>query len=200
MENVVVSYSTFSSPQLAKVQESARPQKTIGERFMVQKVSAASVGTRPSTPEGRSVSGNCFSSYGIFYVKKISLTPNTVISAAKIKEGVSVGPQIKQPKFEKLLRSKEKQVWNVCYQVSTSFLGNGKAENYKNLVEDMLALFQDFRCNMSLKIHFLDSHLNFYPDNCGQISDEHDECFHQDIANMEKGYQGNWSKGNVDCS
>ncbi|GBO27018.1 hypothetical protein AVEN_54478-1 [Araneus ventricosus] len=25
------------------------------------------------------VSGNCFSSYGIFYLKKISLTPNTVI-------------------------------------------------------------------------------------------------------------------------
>ncbi|GBN51405.1 hypothetical protein AVEN_64935-1 [Araneus ventricosus] len=125
----------------------------------------------------------------------VTQNPMTIRSAAKIKEGVSVGPQIKQlfrdPKFKKLLRSK------ACYQVSTSFLRNGKAENYKNLVEDMLALFQDFRCNMSLKIHFLDSHLNFYPDNCGQISDEHGECFHQDIANIKKRYQGNWSKGNV---
>ncbi|GBN25537.1 hypothetical protein AVEN_86749-1 [Araneus ventricosus] len=66
------------------------------------------------------------------------------LSVANIKEGVFVGPQIKQlfrdPKFEKLLRSKGKQVWD---QVSTNFLGNDKAENYKDLVEDMLALFQD---------------------------------------------------------
>ncbi|GBL86928.1 hypothetical protein AVEN_183460-1, partial [Araneus ventricosus] len=42
---------------LDQVQESARPQKpnTIGERFMVKEASAASVGTRPWTPEGRSL-------------------------------------------------------------------------------------------------------------------------------------------------
>ncbi|GBN42009.1 hypothetical protein AVEN_182619-1 [Araneus ventricosus] len=72
-------------------------------------------------------------------------------------------------------------------------LGNNKAENYKDLVEDMFALFQDFSCNMSLKFHFLDSHLNFFPDNCGQVSDEHSERLHEDIAKMEKRYQGNWS-------
>ncbi|GBN86114.1 hypothetical protein AVEN_76410-1, partial [Araneus ventricosus] len=54
----------------------------------------------------------------------------------------------------------------------------------------MLALFQDLDCTMSLKINFLDSHLNFFSDNCGQVSDEHGERFHQDIANMEKRYQG----------
>ncbi|GBL72127.1 hypothetical protein AVEN_115131-1 [Araneus ventricosus] len=64
---VVVSYSTCPSPQLDQVQESARPQKItnqrrtfkeippIGERFMVKEESAASVGTRPWTPEGRSL-------------------------------------------------------------------------------------------------------------------------------------------------
>ncbi|GBM91969.1 hypothetical protein AVEN_141708-1 [Araneus ventricosus] len=57
----------------------------------------------------------------------------------------------------------------------------------------MLALFQDFGCNMTLKIHFLDSHLNFFPDNCGKVSDEHGERFHQDIANIKKGYHGKWS-------
>ncbi|GBN45666.1 hypothetical protein AVEN_147910-1 [Araneus ventricosus] len=119
------------------------------------------------------------------------------LSVAKIKEGVFVWPQIKQlfrhPKFEKLLRSKGKQVWD---QVSTNFLGNDKADKY--LVEDMLALFQDFGCNMSLKIHFLDAHLNFFPDNCGQVSDENGERFHQDIANMEKRCQGDWSTAMLD--
>ncbi|UYV67412.1 hypothetical protein LAZ67_5000499 [Cordylochernes scorpioides] len=45
-------------------------------------------------------------------------------------------------------------------------------------------------CNMSLKIHFLHSHLDFFPDNLGAVSDEHGERFHQAISSMEKRYQG----------
>jgi hypothetical protein len=43
---------------------------------------------------------------------------------------------------------------------------------------------------MSLKIHFLHSHLDFFPENCGEVSDEHGERFHKDISSMEKRYQG----------
>ncbi|UYV73140.1 hypothetical protein LAZ67_10001940 [Cordylochernes scorpioides] len=43
---------------------------------------------------------------------------------------------------------------------------------------------------MSLKIHLLHSHLDFFPDNLGAVSDEHVERFHQDISSMEKRYQG----------
>ncbi|GBN28116.1 hypothetical protein AVEN_72131-1 [Araneus ventricosus] len=81
------------------------------------------------------------------------------LSVAKIKKtflwGLSLNRFSETPSL-RLLRSKEKQVWDAFYQVSTNFLGNDKAENYKDLVEDMLALFQVFGCNMSLKIHFLD--------------------------------------------
>ena len=31
---------------------------------------------------------------------------------------------------------------------------------------------------MSLNIHFLHSHLNFFPESCGAVRDEHGECFH----------------------
>ncbi|UYV62780.1 hypothetical protein LAZ67_2001912, partial [Cordylochernes scorpioides] len=48
-------------------------------------------------------------------------------------------------------------------------------------------------CNMSLKIHFLHSHLDFFPDNLGAVSDEHGERFHQAISSMEKRYQSKWS-------
>ncbi|UYV77336.1 hypothetical protein LAZ67_15000546 [Cordylochernes scorpioides] len=48
---------------------------------------------------------------------------------------------------------------------------------------------------MSLKIHFLHSHLDFFPDNLGTVSDEHGERFHQYISSMEKRYQGKWSPG-----
>jgi hypothetical protein len=46
---------------------------------------------------------------------------------------------------------------------------------------------------MSLKVHFLGSHLDFLPENLGAVSDEHGERFHQDIYNMVKRYQGKWS-------
>jgi len=39
---------------------------------------------------------------------------------------------------------------------------------------------------MSLKIHFLESQLDFFPQNLGEVSDEHSEIFHQDIMAMER--------------
>ena len=46
---------------------------------------------------------------------------------------------------------------------------------------------------MSLKIRMLHSHLDFFPDNCGMVSDDHGERFHQETATMEKRYQEEWS-------
>jgi hypothetical protein len=40
-------------------------------------------------------------------------------------------------------------------------------------------------CNMYLEIHFLNSHLDFFPENLGTISDKNEEHFHQDISNMK---------------
>jgi len=56
-----------------------------------------------------------------------------------------------------------------------------------------LQSYQKLGCNMSLKIHFLHSHLNFFPENCGAVSDEHEERFHQDISSMEKRYEEKWN-------
>ena len=46
---------------------------------------------------------------------------------------------------------------------------------------------------MSLKIHFLESYLNFFPEKLSKVSDEHSERFHQDIMTMEKRYQDKWT-------
>jgi hypothetical protein len=35
--------------------------------------------------------------------------------------------------------------------------------------------------------------LDFFPLNCVTVSDEHGECFHQDISIMERRYTGKWS-------
>jgi hypothetical protein len=72
-------------------------------------------------------------------------------------------------------------------------LGYRKAENYHEIVSNLLTAYKAMGCNMSLKVHFLGSHLDFFPENLGAVSDEYGERFHQDIYNMERRYQGKWS-------
>ncbi|GFS60199.1 uncharacterized protein TNCV_2827061 [Trichonephila clavipes] len=45
---------------------------------------------------------------------------------------------------------------------------------------------------MSVKVHFLHSHLDYFPENLGAVSEEQGECFHQDIKEMERRYQRRW--------
>ena len=45
---------------------------------------------------------------------------------------------------------------------------------------------------MIIKLHFLHSHLDRFPENLGALSDEQGERFHQDILTMEERYQGRW--------
>ena len=45
---------------------------------------------------------------------------------------------------------------------------------------------------MSIKIHFLQSHLDYFPENCGDYSEKQGERLHQDIKTMETRYQGRW--------
>ena len=53
-----------------------------------------------------------------------------------------------------------------------NFLGNHQAENYKELVEKWLKHLQEIGTNMSIKVHFLNSHLDKFLDSCSDISDE----------------------------
>jgi hypothetical protein len=52
--------------------------------------------------------------------------------------------------------------------VTKSFFRNHKAENYHEIVSDLLTAYKPMGCNMSLKVHFLDSHLHFFPENLHQ--------------------------------
>jgi len=46
---------------------------------------------------------------------------------------------------------------------------------------------------MSVKIHFLESHLDFFTENLGKVGDENGGRFHQDIMSMEERYQDKWT-------
>jgi hypothetical protein len=119
------------------------------------------------------------------------------ISDAKLKEGIFIGPQIRQvlldTDFEAKLKPVELRAWTSFKSLCDNFLGNKKVDNYGEIVKRLLTTFQKLGARMSLKIHFLHSHLDFFPSNLGDVSDEMGERFHQDISQMEKNYQGKWN-------
>ena len=86
----------------------------------------------------------------------------------------------------------ERAAWCSYVSVIEEFLGNAKASNYRNLVDVMLQNFQAFGARMSIKLHYLFSNLDYFPENLGDISEEQEERFHQDIRTREERYQGRW--------
>jgi hypothetical protein len=86
----------------------------------------------------------------------------------------------------------ESCAWSSFVLVVKNFLGNKKADNYTQLVKDMLFHFNRLGCNMSVKFHYLHSHLDRFPENLGDLSEEQSERFHQDIKTIEVRYQGRW--------
>jgi len=130
---------------------------------------------------------------GFEYVR--NKCPN--VSGAKIKEGIFIGLQARElmpdkESDEDLIETER----NACLsfkRICKDFLGNHKAKNYQDVVQDLLTSYKAIGCNMSLKIHFLESLLDFFLDNLGEVIDEHGERFHQDLMVMEKRYQGKWT-------
>jgi len=87
---------------------------------------------------------------------------------------------------------KESCAWSAFVETVKNFLGNRKAVNYKGIVAKLLNTLQDMCGNMSIKLHFLYSHLDRFLKNLGDLSDEQGERFHQDISKIEVRYQGRW--------
>ena len=89
------------------------------------------------------------------------------ISDAKMKDGIFIGPQIrelmKDQDFERRLNESEKAAWRSFHKVVKNFLGNKKAENYEDTISELIENYRALVCNMYLKMHFLDSHLDFLP-------------------------------------
>lgn len=82
----------------------------------------------------------------------------------------------------------EKKAWESFVNVSKNFLGNYRADNYKEIVTTMLQNYHAVGARMSLKLHFFHSHIEFFPGNLGDVSYKHGERFHQDIAIMDSRY------------
>ena len=117
------------------------------------------------------------------------------LSYVKIREEIFDGPQIRRlmmdDRFTDTLTEIEEDAWNAFKEVVKKFLGNIKGRLYKEIVRNMLDKFILLGCNMSLKLHFLASHLYYFPPNLGAVSEEQGERFHQDLKNVERRWDVN---------
>lgn len=82
----------------------------------------------------------------------------------------------------------------VCIKdIVETFFDNNKDPDCKNIVRGMVKSFQAFVCLVSLKVHFLLPHLDYFSVNLGAVSKEQGERFRQDVKNVERRFQGNRS-------
>ncbi|GBM90482.1 hypothetical protein AVEN_51884-1 [Araneus ventricosus] len=91
---------------------------------------------------------------------------------------------MKDDNFETKMETNERKAWESFKLVISRFLGN-----YKSIEEEMMN-FKVLDCSMSFKVHFLDSHLGYFPENLGEVSEKQGERFHQDIKEMKRRHQG----------
>jgi hypothetical protein len=105
---------------------------------------------------------------------------------------------MKDEKFDALLKSAEKPVWEVFKVVGGNFHGKHKAPNSRKLVENIPETIRNVGCNMSLKLHLTYSHLNlFYKQHCRcwwqawqEISPSY--LFHRKMLQMEVELRNAW--------
>ena len=94
--------------------------------------------------------------------------------------------------FCSFMNPAEFSAWTAFTNIVKFFMGKAKVPKYKELVETLLTSLHQLGANMSLKLHFLPSHLAHFPKNLGDVSDEQGERIQQHISNMEVRYQGHW--------
>ncbi|GBN76077.1 hypothetical protein AVEN_138515-1 [Araneus ventricosus] len=71
----------------------------------------------------------------------------------------------------------EKEAWNSFKDVVHRVLENTKDPLYKTIVHLMLTAYEAGGCKMSLKIHFLHSHIDYFSENLRAYSKEQGESF-----------------------
>ena len=104
----------------------------------------------------------------------VSIFPK--VTVVKLKEGIFKGLQIrkmfKDEEFVKSMNHTEKAACLSFKHIATKFLGNKKDKNYRSIIGNMLDNFENLGCLMNLKLYFLDSHLDEFPQNLGDFNEE----------------------------
>ena len=101
------------------------------------------------------------------------------LSTEKIKVGIFGGPQIRD-----LIKDQHFEFMRIVQ----NSLGNKQSPDYIQYIQQLMLHFQRQGCNLSIKMHFLFSYLDRFPEILGDLSEEKRERSHQDIHTMEEQY------------
>ena len=120
------------------------------------------------------------------------------ISDPRLESGTLDGSKIrklmKDQEFKSKLTVVERAAWCAFIDLCEQFLGNFKSPNYERIVKKCVDAFEKQGIKETVKLHFIRAHLDYFPANCGRMSDEQGERFHQELSRIEKRYQGRWDK------
>ena len=99
---------------------------------------------------------------------------------------------MKETRFDEELSKADLSAWQSLKSVVKNFLGNHRSAELEKEIEELLKSFHQLGARMSVKLHFLQSLLDYFPKSCGHLSEEQGERVHEDICIMEERYQGRW--------
>ena len=99
------------------------------------------------------------------------------LRSEKLRVGIFDGSQIRRLMNDKRFVL-SMTAWLSFPAVVKNFLGNFKAPYYRELVDELLDSFQKLGFNMSVKVHFMYSPLDYFPENLGAMSEEQGERFY----------------------
>ena len=97
---------------------------------------------------------------------------------------------MKSGSFSEKLSAVERRAWKSFVSVVEGFSGNHKANNFREIVKELVDAYAKMGCRMSLKLHVLHSHIDKFKDNMGDYLDEQDERFQQDLKLFKERNEG----------
>lgn len=104
--------------------------------------------------------------------------------------GPDIRKLIKNSKFDDSLNENELNAWNAIKDVIANVLGKHRDKNIRQKVDHLMNMFEKLAVNMSLKVHFLHHHIDWFEHQIATESDEQGERFHQVALAMETRYRG----------
>lgn len=89
-----------------------------------------------------------------------------------------------------MLDETELNAWNSISAVIENVLCKNRSPEYRDYIDNMMKSFDKLGVNMSLKIHMLHAHFDFYERQLSTETDETGERFHQTIMAFEDRFAG----------
>ena len=84
----------------------------------------------------------------------------------------------------------EKEAWNQFCLIVKNFFGNCNLSSYASFIQDFFIKVQTSWGKNVTENSLSSFHLDFFPPNMGEISDELGKRFHREIEGLENRYQG----------